>query len=115
MMSLPGPAFYDDDTVFATYMASRQRPDNPNDTLERPVLLDLIGALAGRRVLDLGCGDAAFGRDALALGCRAYVGVEGSRNMVAAARQTLAGTPGEVVHAAIETFDYPTAAFDLVV
>lgn len=114
-MYLHGPAFYDDDDIFATYMRSRQRPDSPNDTLERPVLLELTGELAGQRILDLGCGDAAFGRDALARGCRAYVGVEGSQNMVAAARRTLAGTPGEVAHATIEAWGYPAAAFDLVV
>ena len=114
-MGVHGAAFYDDDTVFATYLARRQRPDNPNDTLERPVLLDLAGELAGRRILDLGCGDAAFGRHALLHGGRTYTGVEGSRNMVALARQTLAGTPGEVHHAALETWAYPEASFDLVV
>src|SRR5689334_18964931 len=51
-MSTSGPAFYDDEAVFATYMAARQRGDNPNDTLEQPVTLELAGDLAGRRVLD---------------------------------------------------------------
>ena len=114
-MGKQGPAFYDDDAVLAAYAASRQRPDNPADTLELPALLELAGDLADRRVLDLGCGDAAFGRLALAHGCRAYLGVDGSRNMVAAARQALAGTPGEVEHATIEDWAYPEAAFDLVV
>jgi SAM-dependent methyltransferase len=110
-----GPDFYDDDAVFATYLASRRRRDNPNDTLERPVVLELAGELRGGRVLDLGCGDAAFGRDALLAGSLSYVGVEGSRNMVNLARQTLAGTPGMVVHSPIETWDYPREAFDLAV
>lgn len=74
-----GPAFYDDDAVFATYMARRNRPDNPNDTLEKPVVLELAGDLANRRILDLGCGDADFGRLALDQGCQSYLGVEGSR------------------------------------
>jgi SAM-dependent methyltransferase len=110
-----GHAFYDDDAVFATYMAARQRRDNPNDTLERPVTLELAGDLAGLRVLDLGCGDAAFGREALAHGSRAYVGVEGSRNMAAAARETLAGTSGQALHIPIEQWQAPAAAFDLAV
>jgi SAM-dependent methyltransferase len=114
-MGKQGAAFYDDDSIFAAYTASRRRPDNPNDTLEKPVMLELVGELAGRRILDLGCGDADFGRYALARDCRTYIGVEGSRNMVTAARQTLAGTPGEVVHASIETWTYPDASFDLVV
>ncbi|MCX6046704.1 MAG: hypothetical protein NT075_16495 [Chloroflexi bacterium] len=38
-MSLPGPAFYDDEAVFATYQQRRQQPDNPNDLLEKPIIL----------------------------------------------------------------------------
>ena len=114
-MNTHGPAFYDDDVVFATYTAHRQQPDNPPDTLEKPIFLELVGAVAGLRILDLGCGTAGFGRDVLAQGCQCYIGVEGSQNMVAAAEQTLAGSPGQVIHSTIETWNYPEAAFDLVV
>lgn len=115
MNSLPGPAFYDDDRLFAAYWATRERPDNPNDTLEQPILRELSGNLRDRRVLDLGCGAATFGRYALAQGARSYVGVDASENMVAAAREALAGTHGRVEHAAIETWPYPAATFDVVV
>ena len=114
-MSYDGPAFYDDNAVFNTYMAGRSRSGNPNDTLEKPVIFELVGELTDRRILDLGCGDAGFGREALAAGCQAYVGVEGSRNMVQAARKNLAGTDGQVVHATVETWEYPAEAFELVV
>lgn len=114
-MPLSGPAFYDDENVFTTYMRRREDPDNPNNTLEKPVLLEILGDLAGLRILDLGCGDAAFGREALALGARGYTGIDGSANMVAAARQTLAGSGGTVEQATIEGWDYPSAVFDLVI
>ena len=114
-MSASGPAFYDDDAVFATYKAARQRRDSPNNTLEQPVMLELAGALVGRRVLDLGCGDAAFGREVLAHAGSAYLGVEGSRNMAALASETLVGTSGQVLHCAIEDWEAPAAAFDLAV
>lgn len=114
-MPRTGPAFYDDDAVFATYMSARERQENPNDTLEKPILLEMIGELTGQRILDLGCGDAAFGREALNAGCGRYVGVEGSRNMLEAARSMLAGTAGEAIEARIEEWSYPEAAFDLVV
>jgi hypothetical protein len=68
-----GPAFYDDAAIFKTYLAGRQRIDNPNDTLEKPVILELAGELANRRILDLGCGDAAFGREVLSKGCQTYL------------------------------------------
>ena len=114
-MTYDGPAFYDDDTIFNTYMTRRSRSDNPNDTLEKPVIMELVSELTNLRILDLGCGDAAFGREALTKGCQTYLGVEGSRNMVEAARQNLAGTTGKVVQATVEDWDYPAEAFDFVV
>jgi hypothetical protein len=64
-MIYEGSAFYDDDAIFNTYMVSRKRADNPNNTLEKPVILELVDELTNQRILDLGCGDAAFGREAL--------------------------------------------------
>lgn len=115
MTHLPGSTFYDDDAVFNTYWATRTRPDNPNDTLEQPVLRELVGDLRGQRILDLGCGAATFGLHALAEGAASYLGVDGSQNMVAAAREALAGSNGQVIQASLETWEYPEAAFDLVV
>jgi len=114
-MVYDGIAFYDDNEIFKTYMARRQRADNPNDTMEKPAILELIGDLTNQRILDLGCGDAAFGQEVLAKGCQSYLGIEGSSNMVQKAQQVLAGTSGKVIQAAIENWDYPTQAFDLVV
>jgi SAM-dependent methyltransferase len=114
-MSTYGSAFYDQDSVFASYTAHRHQPNNPPDTLEKPVLLDLVGAVAGLCILDLGCGTALFGHEALEQGCQQYVGVDGSQNMVTVAEKTLAGSSGQIIHTTIETWDYPIAAFDLVV
>lgn len=116
MDGLQGTEFYDDEAVFAKYMATRNEwPDNPNDTLERPMLLELIGDLRGRRILDLGCGDARFGRFALEQGCAAYLGIDGSTNMVAAGEGILAGSSGRVMHESIEEWAFPHEAFDLAV
>jgi SAM-dependent methyltransferase len=110
-----GPDFYDEEGVFTLYMQHRQqRQDNPNDTLEKPVIDALIGEPAGLRILDLGCGDARFGRELLDRGARSYLGIEGSQRMLAAAQQTLAGTSGEVIHSTVEGWDYPEMAFELV-
>ena len=114
-MAYDGTAFYDDDEIFKTYMARRQRTDNPNDTLEKPVILELIGEFTNKRILDLGCGNAAIGKEALTKGCQSYLGIEGSSNMVKSGQQALAGTNGKIVQAAIENWDYPTLAFDVVV
>ncbi len=110
-----GPDFFDDDSVFATYAAMRERADSPNETMEAPVFYELVGDVRGQRILDLGCGSGSLGRELLARGAGSYVGVDGSRNMAAAARSTLEGTSGIVVEQRVETWEYPSSTFDLVV
>lgn len=116
-MAKQGPAFYDDNAVFAAYTRTREEwPDNPNDTLEQPITRELAGALAGLRILDLGCGMARFGARALANGARSYLGIDGAHNMITQARATLAGVAGgTVVQADLETWTAPPAAFDLAI
>jgi SAM-dependent methyltransferase len=114
-MGKNGPEFYDDDVVFETYMSGREtRVDSPNETLEKPVFDELVGNITNLRILDLGCGNAAFGLEALQQGCHSYVGIDGSNKMVAAAKEKLAGTHGTLVHASIEDWQYPVRQFDLV-
>lgn len=114
-MPYNGPEFYDDEARFTAYQQMRERPDNANITLEQPVFLELMGSAAGLRVLDLGCGDARFGRELLAAGARQYVGIEASHNMASAARAMLADTTGEIIETPIETWQHPYESFDLVV
>lgn len=113
-MEKAGLEFYDDEGVFAAYTQHRQRPDTPNETLEKPVILELVDAISNQRILDLGCGDARIGREFLQQGAASYTGVEGSHNMAEAARRNLAGTSGQVIQHPIEAWNYPTTAFDLV-
>ena len=115
-MGKHGPEFYDDDEVFATYMARREnRVDSPNEVLEKPILDALSGDSANLRILDLGCGNAEFGREALKRGCRSYQGVDGSRNMITLAQETLNGTQGKAVRATIADGASPARHFARVV
>lgn len=113
-MSYNGSDFYDNDTNFKNYMQRRQGQENANDTLEKPVIWQLLGDVSDQLVLDLGCGDAGFGVELLEKGCASYVGIEGSRNMVEAATNNLAGCNGTVVHTRLEDFAYPRDFYDLV-
>lgn len=111
-----GPSFYDNEEVFARYLSHRNNnPDSPNVTLEKPVVQELVGNVAGLNILDLGCGDAGYGRELLERGARSYLGVDGSTNMIAAAWKTLAGTEGQAVLGNLESWDPPESAFDVVV
>ena len=114
-MAKNGPEFYDDEAVFAMYMSGREtRVDGPNDTLEKPVFDELVGNLANLHILDLGCGDAAFGLETLQQGCQSYLGIDGSHRMIEAAKKKLAGTPGRVVCESMETWNYSSHQFDLI-
>lgn len=110
-----GTDFFDDEANVAAYMAHRQWAANPNDTLEKPIVLELVGNVRGKHVLDLGCGDGLFGVELLHAGAASYLGVEPSSRMLALARGALAGTGSEVCHSTAETFDYPRKRYDLVV
>ena len=111
-MNLNGPSFYDDPEVFAAYMQRREQRDSPNDTLELPLVKELLGSPWGHTFLDLGCGDARFGKELLTAGATAYLGVDGSHKMVAAAQARLAGTAGIAVRCPLEHLSLPDATFD---
>jgi SAM-dependent methyltransferase len=106
--------FYDIPEVLEYYLAHRGHPDNPNGSLERPVFLELAGNLTNLDIIDLGCGDACFGKDALLEGAGSYEGIEISKAMFNIAHQTLAGTSGKVRHESIETWQAKAEQVDLV-
>lgn len=110
-----GPQFYDEESVFQNYQLGRtQRPNNPNDTIEKPIFDDLLGDVTGKAILDLGCGAGGFGVELLAQGCASYTGVEPSTRMVEVAQAQLQPVAGTVHHATMQAWDYPQATYDLV-
>lgn len=112
---MKGNRFFDRGTVFDTYQKKRQKRDNANDTLEKPIVMELMGDVKGLEVLDLGCGDARYGKELIHLGARRYTGVESSSKMVKAALENLQGTQGKVIQSDIEEWSYPMSSFDQVV
>lgn len=110
-----GGSFYDDAEVFARYRQPRTTVSDPTEVMEHPALMAEIGSVEGLRIADLGCGDAAIGRALLAAGCRCYLGVDGSINMVREAQATLEGAAATIAHQDIEDFRPPADSFDLVI
>ncbi|WP_377891018.1 class I SAM-dependent DNA methyltransferase [Alkalihalobacillus sp. R86527] len=116
-MEYTNSSAYDNQTFYDNYMKRRHREENPNDLIETPSLLELLGSVKGKHVLDLGCGDASLGQLLMRLGCGEYQGVDGSANMIERASQNLqdAKGKGSVVHSNLQEFHYPAASFALVV
>ncbi|WP_410984550.1 class I SAM-dependent DNA methyltransferase [Bacillus cereus] len=105
---------YNNDSFFEQYMKRRYRNDNPNEAIEKPALLQLIGDMKGKNILDLGCGDAKFGVELLQKGCLSYTGIEGSHLMYTEAVQQLENVNGTVHFMNLKDYTYPSSTFDLV-
>ncbi|MBE1589365.1 class I SAM-dependent methyltransferase [Nonomuraea angiospora] len=111
-----GGSFYDAPQVVERYFGHRHSGvSSPNHVMEEPAFLAELGEVAGLRVLDLGCGDAAIGQVLLDAGCRSYLGLDGSAAMVEAANAALCETAGRVEMVDIEDFSAPPSSFDLIV
>ncbi|KIL43179.1 class I SAM-dependent methyltransferase [Jeotgalibacillus campisalis] len=113
-MEYKGPSAYDQEAFFSNYMKRRGRKDSPNHAIETPIIYELLNDVQHKTILDLGCGDASFGSELIERGAAGYTGIEGSEQMVKAARENLKGMNGEVHHHTMETYDYPLEKYDIV-
>lgn len=114
-MTYTGSFFYDDNQVHQQYQQLRHHPNNANDTIEKPILTDMIGPVKGKDILDLGCGEALIAREWLSQGAHSYLGLDGSLNMVRLAQRHLDNPQARVEQGFLESWDYPEAQFDLAV
>lgn len=108
-----GMEFYDDERNFAVYNAHRNRPNSPNNLLEKPILMELIGKVESLNILDLGCGEAGIALELLTSGALTYMGVEPAEKMVDLARQNNPNCRIDL--APMEAWDYPSETFELVI
>lgn len=106
---------YDDPDFFAGYATLRENPFSANAVLVDPTRDALLPSLAGKRVLDLGCGTGDFCRAALERGAASVTGVDISERMltVAAAYETDARL--HYIRSPLETFTAPPASADVIV
>jgi SAM-dependent methyltransferase len=104
---------YDDDNFFARYSELPRSVSGLDGAPEWPRVRALLGDLAGRDILDLGCGLGAFCRYARANGARRIVGVDLSEKMLARA---IGAGGARIVYerASIEDYAAAPTTFDLV-
>ncbi|MDA8051531.1 MAG: class I SAM-dependent methyltransferase [Rhodospirillales bacterium] len=86
------------------------------ERLERRLILELLGGMRGKSVLEIGCGDGDLALDLARRGAR-VVGIDSSPRMIAAARARAEAERGEAefLVAAAAGLPFASARFDLVV
>jgi SAM-dependent methyltransferase len=87
-----GSAGYD------AWSATYDRDDNPMVAMAEQALADRLPRLAGRRVLELGCGTGRNADALLAAGVSRYVGIDGSAGMLARACERIADARASWLH-----------------
>lgn len=104
--------------AYDLWAASYDGHDNPLVAQSELVLDELAPLLAGRAVLELGCGTGRLAPRVLAAGAASYTGVDGSAGMLARASALAAaadtGARARWVHAAVEELPADLAGFDVV-
>lgn len=113
-MEFKGVSAYDETDFFTKYMERRNRPDGPNNAIEKPIIEELLGNVCDLTILDLGCGDASFGKDLLQKGASRYEGVEGAQQMIELAETNLSSLNGIVHKETMESFAFYKDSFDLI-
>jgi len=85
------------------------------EAIEQRLILDIMGELAGRRVLDTGCGDGVLVCAAASRGAE-VTGIDPDPAMldVARSRTTKAGVRATFLKGRVERLPFPDASFDVV-
>lgn len=113
---MPAPQnIYDNPQFFKGYKHLRDLDTGLNGVLEVPAMRALLPDLAGKHVLDLGCGFGDFARYARKQGAVAVTAVDLSQKMIEQAIQLTSDTHVQYVQHAIESYIPQADSFDLVV
>lgn len=99
---------------YDTWAPTYDHSSNPLVAIEEKVTLELVGNVAGKRLLDLGCGTGRY--SALLARCGAKViGIDPSAKMLEQARRKI--TPQchfDLCHGTLEGTSFPNEHFDLI-
>lgn len=106
---------YDDPAFFEAYAQMSRSQQGLPGAGEWHQLQPLFPPLAGRTVLDLGCGYGWHCRYAAEQGAASVLGIDQSHRMIAEARRRNAAAGVEYRVWGLEDYDYPAAQYDLVI
>lgn len=105
---------YDNEVFFRKYSRMARSEQGLSGAGEWPTLRELLPNLAGKRVLDLGCGYGWHCFYALEQGAIQVVGTDVSRRMLEVARRKDVDGKVDFRLISVEEYDYPAGAYDVV-
>ncbi len=108
-------AIYDDKNFFDSYIELRGKQFNYNDLIEQPMILELLGDLSGKTVLDIGCGFGAMVAKVKQAGASSVLGIDVSHAMI---EKAIAENSGEGISYAVHDVQHLSkldGKFDVVV
>ncbi|WP_315919650.1 class I SAM-dependent methyltransferase [Mesorhizobium sp. SP-1A] len=103
---------YDTPEFFQGYSGLARSVHGLDGAPEWPAIRALLPDLAGRHIVDLGCGFGWFARWARSQGAASVLGLDLSENMLARARAETSDPAVRYERADLETLDLPREAFD---
>jgi SAM-dependent methyltransferase len=104
---------YDNPEFFAGYSHLARQVQGLAGAPEWPAIRALLPDVAGRRIVDLGCGFGWFARWAREQGAASVLGIDLSEKMIARARADTDDAGIDYRIADLETLELPPAAFEL--
>lgn len=78
---------YDNDDFFNNFKGIREQDINYNDMIEMPILHKMLPDLAGKNVLDIGCGMGQHAKQYSDMGAKTVLGIDISEKMLAFAKE----------------------------
>jgi SAM-dependent methyltransferase len=107
---------YDNPDFFAGYRNLRENLVGLHENVVQPALPRLLpDNLAGKRVLDLGCGEGWFSEIALGAGAHSVVGVDPSVLMLERARASISDPRASFIRVFAEDAEFDAESFDVIV
>jgi 2-polyprenyl-3-methyl-5-hydroxy-6-metoxy-1,4-benzoquinol methylase len=106
---------YDDPAFFAGYSEFPRSREGLSGTSEWPAMRALLPAIAGKRVLDLGCGFGQFSRWLAGEGAASVLGIDLSEKMLERARAETGSAAISYKRGDLEHIELEPLAYDLVV
>lgn len=104
---------YDNPDFFSGYSQLPRQVQGLDGAPEWPAIRDMLPALAGKRVVDLGCGFGWASRWMREQGAGSVLGLDLSEKMIARAKADTSDAAIEYRIANLATLELPAAAFDL--